>query len=131
MSEKILIIVRGLPGAGKTSFAYKALGLSHVCTADDYHMINGKYEWKAERANYAHKKCQEKCEKLMKINARKITVANTSTTEKELEPYYELAKKYGYTVFSIIVENRHNGTTIHNVPEETIQKMKNRFNIKL
>ena len=38
---------------------------------------------------------------------REIVVSNTFTMEWEMEPYYELAKKYGYKVFSIIVENRH------------------------
>ena len=56
---------------------------------------------------------------------------NYATTEKELRPYYNLANKYGFEVFSIIVENRHNGIDEHNVPEETLEKMRNRFDIKL
>jgi Mor family transcriptional regulator len=61
----------------------------------------------------------------------KIAVANTFTQEWEMESYFELAKKYNYTVFTIIIENRHNGKNVHNVPEDKIQQMKNRFNIKL
>jgi hypothetical protein len=34
-------------------------------------------------------------------------------------------------VFSIVVENRHNGVNEHNVPEETLKKMVDRFDIKL
>ena len=62
-----------------------------------------------------------------------IIVSNTSTTEKELQPYLELAKKYDYKVVSLIVENRHGNKDIHGVPEETLVKMENRFkqNIKL
>ena len=48
-----------------------------------------------------------------------------------MKPYYELAEKYGYAVFSLIVENRHGGKNVHNVPEETLEKMRNRFEIKL
>jgi hypothetical protein len=48
-----------------------------------------------------------------------------------MEAYYKLAEKYGYIVFSIIVENRHGGINQHNVPEEVLTNMKNRFNIKL
>jgi hypothetical protein len=48
-----------------------------------------------------------------------------------MEPYFELAKKYGYIVFTIIVENRHGGVNQHGVPEKTIQAMKDRFQIKL
>jgi hypothetical protein len=46
-------------------------------------------------------------------------------------PYYDLAKKHGYRVFSVIVENRHEGVNSHDVPEETLQKMRSRFDIKL
>lgn len=67
----------------------------------------------------------------MKSRITPVIVANTSTTEKELHPYYDLANKYGFEVFSIIVENRHNGINEHNVPEETLEKMRNRFDIKL
>ena len=48
-----------------------------------------------------------------------------------MDPYFKLAKEYGYTVFSIVVENRHGGTNVHNVPEDKIEQMKNRFSIKL
>jgi predicted kinase len=62
---------------------------------------------------------------------REIAVSNTFTQEWEMEHYMELAKKYGYTVFTLVVENRHGGKNIHNVPEEIIEKMKQRFEIKL
>jgi hypothetical protein len=48
-----------------------------------------------------------------------------------MEPYFELAKTHGYRVTSIIVENRHDGVNQHGVPEDKIQIMKDRFEIKL
>ena len=48
-----------------------------------------------------------------------------------MEPYIEMSKEYGFTVFTLIVENRHGGVNQHNVPEDIIEKMKNRFEIKL
>jgi hypothetical protein len=48
-----------------------------------------------------------------------------------MKPYFDLAEKHGYRVYSLIVENRHNGVNDHNVPIEVIDKMKNRFEIKL
>jgi 50S ribosomal subunit-associated GTPase HflX len=67
----------------------------------------------------------------MESGIQKIAVSNTFTQEWEMEPYFELAKTYGYKVFSIVVENRHGGVNDHNVPEEKIEEMKNRFQIKL
>jgi hypothetical protein len=48
-----------------------------------------------------------------------------------METYFELAKKHGFEVFTIIVENRHGGINQHGVPEDKIEQMKNRFEIKL
>ena len=44
---------------------------------------------------------------------------------------FDLAKKYDYRVFSIIVENRHGSTNLHGVPDDTLKKMKDRFHISL
>jgi hypothetical protein len=65
------------------------------------------------------------------INTCKVAVSNTFTQEWEMKPYFELAKKYGYKVFSLIVENRHGGVNQHNVPEDKIEQMKTRFELKL
>ena len=127
--EKVLIIVRGIPGCGKSTFA-NLIG-SFICTADDYHMVDGVYDWKPENAGSAHVKCQSKVEWGMKEGIMKIVVANTSTTVKEMSLYYDLAERYGYKVFSLIVENRHGGVNEHDVPVETLEKMRNRFDIKL
>ena len=125
-----LFILRGVPGCGKNTFAEEiARGYGDIiCCADDYHMVNGVYIWKPENQGYAHKSCQNKCELLMQNNSERIIIANTNTTEKETKPYIELAEKYGYMVFHLVVENRHGGKDTHNVPEDTLTRMEN--NIK-
>ena len=60
-----------------------------------------------------------------------IVVSNTFTQEWEMEPYYKMAESWGYRVYSIIVENRHGGVNVHGVPEDKLQTMKHRFEIKL
>jgi predicted kinase len=131
MLEKRLIILRGVPGCGKSTVAELLASASNICTADDFHMKDGKYEWKPENVKAAHAWCKEKAENLMKSGASPVVIANTSTTEWEFKPYYDIAEKYGYMVFSLIVENRHGGVNIHDVPEETLEKMRNRFEIQL
>jgi hypothetical protein len=42
-----------------------------------------------------------------------------------------MSEEKGYLVFSLIVENRHSGDNIHGVPSESIERMKNRFEIQL
>jgi predicted kinase len=138
--DNVLFIMRGLPGSGKSTAAEILADrgtffdeTSHfvVATADDYFMKDGEYKFDASKLGAAHKACQKKVEKAMIEGDWKIFVANTSTTEKELNDYYKLANKYGYMVVSMIVENRHDGKNEHGVPDIALNRMFERFNIKL
>ncbi len=133
--EKILILCRGVSGAGKSTFA-KILGGIHI-EADQYFIDGeGNYKFDGSKIKFAHEYCKVQTEAWMRtkgdqVNVNRITVSNTFTQEWEMEPYFELAKKYGYKVFTVIVENRHGGTNEHNVPEDKIEQMRNRFEYKL
>ncbi len=128
--NKDLIILRGVSGSGKTTLA-KILGRA-ICSADDYFIsLSREYHWTSLKLRKAHEWCIRKCELFMKRNISPIFVANTSPRKRDLNPYYDLAEKYGYRVFSVIVENRHNGKNSHNVPEESLEKQVKTFNIKL
>ena len=129
--EKILYCVRGVAGSGKSTFA-KTLGGQHY-EADMFFIdpVTGEYKFDGSKIKLAHEWCQNRVEGDMVLNMDKIVVSNTFTQEWEMEPYFELAKKYGYKVFTVIVENRHGGTNEHNVPEDKIEQMKTRFELKL
>jgi len=43
----------------------------------------------------------------------------------------DLARQFGYMVYTVIVENRHGSVSVHGVPEATLDKMKARFSVKL
>lgn len=128
--EKVLYIVRGVPGSGKTTLAKKLT--ANVFEADHYFYDNdGNYNFIPSEIKEAHKECQQFVGYAMESGIEKIAVSNTFTQEWEMEPYFELAKKHGFNVFTIVVENRHGGLNQHGVPEDKIEQMKNRFEIKL
>lgn len=134
MENKILYIVRGIPGSGKTTFA-KTLGGVHF-EADQYFMVDGEYRFDVTKLKDAHKWCQGQVSNAMLLNYtanmnNTIVVSNTFTQEWEMEPYIEMAKEWGYTVFTIVVENRHGGKNVHGVPDDKLEIMRNRFEIKL
>jgi len=136
--DKVLILVRGLPGSGKSTFANLIWSDYAIYEADKFfYDKEGNYNFDPTKLREAHEWCRNQVETCMKDNQGnpqfypEIAVSNTFTQEWEMKNYFDLAEKYGYTVFSIIVENRHNNKSIHNVPDETMDKMRNRFEIKL
>jgi predicted kinase len=128
--EKVLYIVRGIPGSGKSTLAKQLT--ANVFEADHYFYDNdGNYNFIPSEIKEAHKECQQFVGYAMESGIPKIAVSNTFTQEWEMEPYFELAKTYGYKTFSIVVENRHGNESIHGVPEDKLEQMKIRFEIKL
>ena len=132
--KKILYIVRGVPGSGKSTFAKSLVKSKDYCHKEaDMFFIDddGNYDFNPSKLKEAHQWCQEEVEFLMRLGHTSVVVSNTFTQEWEMEPYNKLAEKYNYKVFSVIVENRHDGDNTHGVPEDKIELMKNRFEIKL
>jgi ABC-type glutathione transport system ATPase component len=133
--DKKLYLIRGVSGAGKSTFARSICGV--VFEADQYFMdSHGKYTFDGSKIKKAHEWCRSEVETAMILNHTcginsEIAVSNTFTQEWEMEHYYKLAEQYGYRVFSVIVENRHGGINEHGVPEDKVQIMKDRFEVKL
>ncbi len=125
---KELFLLRGLPGSGKSTLA-NSIGGTHR-EADMYFMKDDVYNFDVTKLKDAHQWCQSECERAMGWDL-KIVVSNTFTQEWEMKPYFELAEKYGYKVYSLIVENRHGGVNEHGVPEDKLEIMRKRFEILL
>lgn len=131
-----LILLRGLPGSGKTTLGFVILQTMQqqpeVLSADNFFMDDkGNYNFDSSKLKEAHNMCQQKCADRMRMEISRIVVANTFTQEWEMAPYFEMADRYGYRVHTVIVENRHGSTNIHGVPNDKLKEMGGRFEIKL
>ncbi len=127
-----LFIMRGPPGSGKSTIAKKiafsfnfnsdVTASQVICSADDYFMVNGKYCFDGNKLKEAHADCQDKCEYLMRATVDNIIIDNCNTRRTHMNPYYDLAGRYGYEV--VIVECRGEFQNIHGVPPATIGRMR-------
>jgi len=131
---KTLYLLRGLPGAGKSTLA-KSIGVVYF-EADMFFMVGNEYKFDMSKIKDAHAWCQDQVRTAMKnadagIGDTRIAVANTFTQECEMKAYTDMATEYGFTVFSIIVESRHKSTNIHGVPADVLDRMEERFELKL
>lgn len=133
-----LILLRGIPGSGKSTLGEIILhtpgskNTNNVLSADDFFLDkNGNYNFDTTKLKEAHNQCQQKCADRMKLELSKIVVANTFTQEWEMKPYFDMAERYKYRVHCVVVENRHDGKNIHDVPDDKLKIMKDRFEINL
>lgn len=121
---KILYLIRGLPGTGKTTLAARLAG--YRVAADDYFTdSDGNYNFNPAHLGVAHEQCQLKIKGWMKSSLGGMAVHNTFSQQWEAQPYIDMAKEHGYTV--VIIECQTILGNTHDVPEESIQAMRDRW----
>lgn len=129
-----LIILRGLPGSGKTTLAKLLSGETWpVFSIDDYFTdpVTQAYHFRFEDNHLAYKACEAGTEQAMKAQSEKIFLHNTFTLAWEIEPYFKLAALHGYQVFVATVENYHGNKNRHEVSDEQLKKMAEKYKVKL
>jgi predicted kinase len=133
-----LIILRGIPGSGKSTYArYLKTTFpleTKVVSADDYFLdASGIYRFDKNKLTAAHNVCFEAAREAMRSNVKNILVDNTNTTEKEYDKYIDLAKDFDYKVTIVTFYHDENNLQIyadrntHRVPIEVISTMAKRF----
>ena len=122
-----LILIRGVSGSGKTTYAKKLMkedpSLSHY-EADMYFYKNGNYEFNPSKLKDAHGWCKAQTE-IDLMSGKSVIVSNTFTQKWEIEPYIQLGKKYGADI--IVKKATGNYQNVHGVPPEALERMRSRW----
>jgi predicted kinase len=130
-----LILLRGLPGSGKSALA-RVLSddFNHpVYSIDSFFTdpVTGKYSFDYLKNHVAYRHCEQQAGQSMEQGAEKIFVDNTFTLEWEIEPYFKLAARHNYRVFVVTVENRHGGKNCHGISDDQLKKMAEKYKVQL
>ena len=125
MSSEInkLMLIRGLPGSGKSHFASFNSDRIHL-EADMFFMNDGNYEFDPSRIKEAHEWCQ-KSAKIFLNNGKNVVISNTFTRIWEMQPYFDMVRDLNIKCCVYRMMTQYNN--IHNVPPEMIERMRVRF----
>jgi predicted kinase len=98
---KIMFIMRGVSGSGKSTLVnlickiYKDVS---VCSADQYFMKQGEYQFDHRNLTTAHENCSKKATKACLNGVPVIVIDNTNVKRWEMGNYLSLALSNNYAV---------------------------------
>ncbi len=127
-----MTLVRGIPGSGKSTTAkhilFHARSAGRECMHYEADMFfvdcDGNYNFDQNCIADAHDWCRDSVYESLAAG-EDVIVSNTFTTIRELRPYFNMAADFG--IIPHVITCQSNFGSIHGVPAETIEKMKNRF----
>lgn len=148
---KILYVMRGVPGVGKSHKASRLAPAENIFSTDEwFDRQKGGYRasWSASKLGIAHNWNQERVAEALANGVTPVVVDNTNLTLSAVKPYVAMARKHGYAVEiheadstwwleikELLKDLEANsallrewagklaGKTVHGVPEATIHKM--------
>ncbi len=125
---KTLILMRGLPGSGKSRAA--RVENATVISTDDYFAAGAHYLFDVTKIGQAHAWNQRRCEGLIARDVDLIVVDNTNVCLWEMREYVRMGIEAGYTIKfrKPVTHWRANPDECarrnqHGVPVETIRNM--------
>ena len=134
---KEVIIMRGLPGSGKSTYVKENFDDAVVCSADTFFLDReDNYVFVPHKISEAHQDCWGHFIRSLFDKEERIVVDNTNMCKWEYANYIRLAEEMGYRVQIIcMASGLHDETTVaelvlrntHGVGGEAIARMKDRY----
>lgn len=151
LGVKRVVILRGVPGSGKSSHVEEILaverasgpllGMVYICSADNFFMKQGVYCFDRSQLGRAHGHCLRTFASILNFDASKVAdksfypadvlvVDNTNTTPMEIQPYAALCAAYEkpFEVVTIKCDPELAAArNTHGVPREKVWEMHHRL----
>lgn len=139
---KKLIIMRGIPGSGKSTRALELCEearaqnlLPIICSTDKFFEDdNGVYKFDPSKLRVNHQKNQSFAHMAMKEGYDVVIIDNTNIKRRDFKTYSDSAKLFNYEVEEIVIgkfdeesAKIYHGRNKHNVPLEAILRMAREF----
>lgn len=121
-----LVLIRGIPGSGKSTMAkeYVKKGFDHF-EADMFFLDkDGNYNFNPKKIKDAHAWCKSKCDASLS-QGRDVVISNTFTQKWEMTDYINLAA-WKCADLEILTATG-NYQNVHGVPADVIARMKARW----
>lgn len=117
---KILYIVRGPFGTGKTEFANTIS--DNVVSCWDYYARYGQNKYDEKLKVHADEYCRTSVLNLMRDGIETIAVTNSFSKNSDLDYFYQEATNHGYEVFSLFMDEKDSDKYKRDAPEDVVLK---------
>lgn len=140
-SETELVVLSGLPGFGKSTYARNFVeaftttnegATTKICSADDFHINKetGEYEFDPTKTAQAHSWCKSEVLKAVADGVDLVIVDNTNLSHWEREVYIDIGRLFCQSVAvhflveeKLFVARGLARRNVHGVPDDVLGKM--------
>jgi predicted kinase len=117
--DQELVILRGIPGSGKSSFAQEIMSQCQnsknflsccICSADDFFVSASGYVFDKNKLGQAHDSCKKKCKEALVRGSVShcyvVIIDNTNMKKWQYQEYETMAREKGYKINIVQIKPR-------------------------